>query len=665
MAAAFTLWRELTPSVQNQFPQGMDMSPTGDIYTAQTEGRTGKLADIEDMTISRFDETGYVSRMSGLFGHAGNLAVERSGTTDYLRFEYYVSNTSTGKVTDKQWVRIPYTDGRVWTEAEVLAYPSSRPDYPLSIKKTPWFQAYTLPYAGKGYLLYGCPYNNSGPSNGKKGYPGRIDITEGTKVVGSIDISKLGRGADGKPLRGRLEPEGITIFRFNGLAHLVVSIVTGGYASGMRIQMWRMPIETTPGSKPVGGATFLNAGIAPVQYSRPVQPFGQLARWVVCDSISNRIVGSLEPNAYEITDPATAPGYGTLTVPFPGEPEMVTRLQSLTSPQRRWVAALDTGGNVIWAGPIIKRPTRIGPTVSVQVIDWRGWFYRRILSSLDGGKIVRNNVDQATIFRDLLAAALKPITAPAIGLDQPALTGVKKSFTGLDLDLYFGEMLDDLASRDQGAEWFTYAQAQPDGITIRPRVAMSYPERQFRQRPLRINYREGYGGEVFDPQFPEPPEPFTRIHAVGEGERPKMPSAYDTDPDLPRTVYGQPETPLAGPRRILWEQKIGPFSNAKTAKQAFEYAAAEIQKSRRSGGLAEVSVTDAYLPFSSYEAGDRARVDLSDGWNTASAPAARIVQRVLTGGRGRVAAARLTLDMADAHAPFDGVDPGEKLNYDA
>lgn len=378
-------------------------------------------------------------------------------------------------------------------------------------------------------------------------------------------------------------------------------------------------------------------------------------KFFVCESLTNRIVGELYPSRWELTDPLRAPGTGTLTVPLPTDPDAVARLVDLTLQRRRWVAVEYIPGQMIFGGPIPRRPARSGGEVIIPLVDWRAWFYKANLRPIGGAAGARNdyirtNREQGLIMTDLMTAALDTPGKPLITVDTAPTTGVTRDITALQLDRSIGEHLDSITNRDRGAEWFTYVQSAADQNQMIPHVAVAFPARHLRDSAVRVEYRVGTGGNAMDYAWPEGSDANTRVWAIGDGEPPDQALASDEYPELDAGLD------------VAWEDVLGPLDGVVKNATAFEYAYSAIQRSRGFEGTAEFTILDKKLPLGDVSTGDRARVILEDGWDSADVRAARIIERTMSGGRGQPTRQRLKIDLADDASSDDQDTPGEAVD---
>lgn len=379
-------------------------------------------------------------------------------------------------------------------------------------------------------------------------------------------------------------------------------------------------------------------------------------RFHVADSLTGRIVGRLYPSAWSITDPLRSPATGSLTVALPSDADGVRTLVDLTLPRRRWVAIEDDEGRFLFGGPIPRRPARSEGTVTVPLVDWRAWFYTAPLrpsSTWARGDYIRvgsQAKDQGAIMGELFARALDTVGAPSIVVDTPPVTGVTRDMTALQLDRSIGDYLDSITNRERGAEWYTYASRDSaDPTRLIAHAAVAYPERSTRTTPIRVDYKQGHGGSAHEYSWPEGMEAPTRVWAVGDGEPPDQAAAMDETADLTDGVD------------VCWEKVLGPLDGVSRNSTAYEYAFAYLDHSQGLSGSAEFSITDERIPLGTYTVGDRARVSIDDGWDAADVPAARIIERTISGGTGVATQARIVVDLANSDYGDSSTIPGEEV----
>jgi len=375
------------------------------------------------------------------------------------------------------------------------------------------------------------------------------------------------------------------------------------------------------------------------------------------DTLTGRVVGQLFPSKYELEDPLRqAVGTGTLTVPLPTGADAVARLVDQTLQRRRWVAARE-GEQWLWCGPITDEPSRSGGEVTIPVADWRTWFYRTPIRPVAVTYARRNYVktgasarEQTAIITDLMSLALDPLYVgnPLMVVDSAPITGVTRELTALMLDRSIAEYMDDVTGRG-GFDWNVYC-TQTDATHMLLHAAACWPERAYRSEPVKIEWQIGKGGNVSEYSWPGGQGASTRVWATGEGEPPDQVFTFDEYPEI------------ADGADVAWESLIGPLDGVKTTATAYDHAHAAIQRSQGYNRTVEFTLAAEQLPLTACATGDRARVVFSDGWVDVDIPAARIISRTISGGRGQPTQQRLSIDLSDAVYPDD--DPGEDVPDD-
>jgi hypothetical protein len=378
----------------------------------------------------------------------------------------------------------------------------------------------------------------------------------------------------------------------------------------------------------------------------------RLVRFDVADSLTRQVVARLEPSRWELSDPLGSPGTGSLTIARPEDSAKVAQLVEMTQPHNRWIAVEDDAERILWCGPVLATPGFSGGEITVSVADWRTWFYLAPIRPLSNGTR-RNYIqtgaaarEQCLIMTDLATLALDTVGAPHFVVDTAPDSDTTREITAMMLDRPIGEHLASIQDRDRGCEWYCYATWSA-ADTLLPHFAVAWPERGQRTFPIRVEYVAGEGGNVHDYAWPEGRETFSRVWAVGDGEPPAQVFTSDQDPGI------------ADDTELAWETVLGPLDGVVKTATAFEYAYAEVQRTRRlADGQAEFSIADERIPLGDVMTGDRARVILENGWVSVDVDAARIVSRTISGGRDQPLMQRITVDLADDVYPDDGSVPG-------
>lgn len=385
-------------------------------------------------------------------------------------------------------------------------------------------------------------------------------------------------------------------------------------------------------------------------------------RWHVCDSLTGNIVGRLNVNGYEITEEIRASTVGTLTVPMPEQTEEIGRLNRLIMPKDRRphgraVAMEDLAtGQILFYGPIVAKPQRNGPMITVTVNDWAAWF-RSALVRPTGAKFVTKrdyvvtNRDQALIMTDLFTIALEATLGnPAIVIDAAVTTGVTRDRTA-HMFSKIGDALDELANTAGGIEWFTYGTRNPRATQIIGHVAGAYPERGTGKTPTRLSWKQDLAGNISGniDSFTWPPS---------EDSAPTRVFATDAQEDATLWGYDQDNSTI-GVTDIIWESTIDLADGTTSKATATARAKGELVRATAFDGQLECVIAAEKLDLPELTVGERARVEIDDGWNrTVNISAGRITRRVMKGGAGQATTQTLTVDLDDNSSPWASGLPG-------
>jgi hypothetical protein len=314
----------------------------------------------------------------------------------------------------------------------------------------------------------------------------------------------------------------------------------------------------------------------------------------------------------------------------------------------------DELGRFLWCGPVPRTPAQGSGEIVIPLQDWRSWFYRAPIRPLDNGSAYgarrhyfARGVDEAVIYTDLLALALDTPGAPAMVIDDVADTGVDRDVTAYMLVRSIAERLDSIRERG-GPEWFCYCTQEEDQTSLLLHVKIAWPERSYRNTPVLLSHKLGMGGIASDFTWPEGQDAPTRVWGYGDGE----PTDF---------VYAASEWPeITDGTEVAWETVLGPLDGVVRSATAFDHADTAIDRSRGLEGTAEFTVVEERLPLGDVSTGDRARVVVETGWVTAEVEAARIVDRVISGGRDQPTQQVITVDLADDTYPDDSDEPGSE-----
>lgn len=380
--------------------------------------------------------------------------------------------------------------------------------------------------------------------------------------------------------------------------------------------------------------------------------------WYVTSSLTGDLIGSLpEPNKYSITEPVRdAASQGELRVPLPADDDARTELRALLRPDplrsfsRSIVWEDEDTEQVLFGGPIPYYPHKDGAEIVIPVVDWRAWFYHTVMRPT-GSKLETKrssykstSQDQADVMNDLANIA-REAYAPNIVVDNSPDTNVTRKIT---IKMFQGESighwLDDLASRDKGAEWGTYVTRVSDTRWL-PHFKVYWPEKRSTTIPKLIDYREGDYGNAAGYNWPSNTSAATIVYAIDGAEDVKLWS--------PAIVPG-----VKTGKELLWESTVQLADGTKKKADAFTFAKGELAKQTGRDSEFTMTVLAEELAFTDYVVGDRFHVILEDNWDAIDAPAARCTQRVLSGGAGEATQQVLTLDISNIAYRSDGTLPG-------
>lgn len=388
-------------------------------------------------------------------------------------------------------------------------------------------------------------------------------------------------------------------------------------------------------------------------------------RWHVCDSLTGNIVGRLPVQTYEITEEVRAATVGALTVAMPGTPARVSALNRLIRPgdrrpHGRAIAMEDIAtGQVLFYGPITRPPQRQGPVLTIPVVDWSAWFRSTVIRPKGTNFVTKRDYvvtgrEQGLIVTDLLSWALgtdtdgDPTGKPAIVIDTAPTSGTTRDKTARMFSK-IGDALDELANTDGGVEWHTYGTRNPHATQIIGHAAAAWPERGGGGTPKRLSWRQDLqgntSGNIASYTWPQGDDSPTRVWATDAGEEVAL-WGFDQDTNV-------------GVVDLVWESTVDLADGTTNKATASARAKGELKRVAGFDGTLELAIAAERVDFTDLVVGDRARVEIDDGWNrTVNTTAARIVRRVMTGGAGRPTIQTLTVDLDDDASPFDTGLPG-------
>lgn len=368
-------------------------------------------------------------------------------------------------------------------------------------------------------------------------------------------------------------------------------------------------------------------------------------RWLVADVLTGRIVGQLPVTRWNFTDPGTGSGTANLTVNV--KEADTSFLKSICVPDAFTLIADSEDGKYPWSGILENRAwKRKQGNIVLAAQSMNDWFYSTVLRpgapyvNVLGDYIVTGK-EQADIMADIAQMALASVGVPPIQVVRSPATGVLRDVT-MRRWKNLGEAMDSVSRRDRGMEWWVDTAPAPDERFVQWTWRSAFPERSSRKVPVFL-WSSSKGGNILDYDWPESSaERRARVTALGEGSPPDQAYAWDEDPNL------------AAGGVLLREQVSGPYSGITNPTTLFNHARAErlIRNDPISSVTLKTLITGPSI--SEYITGDRARISIHDDWLDEEVPAARIISRTISGGRGVEEVATLVVDLNDAEMPDTG-----------
>jgi len=372
-------------------------------------------------------------------------------------------------------------------------------------------------------------------------------------------------------------------------------------------------------------------------------------RFLVADSVTGRLVGRLSPGEWSWTDPLTGPAEGSFRIPLPTDTADAARLQDLLQPQIRQILAQDATGRYWFGGPVTADPQLQDYVLTVPTSDWRAWFYAAaIRPNADSTRrdYIQAQVEQCQAMAALAGIALDTAGAPRLVVDAPPDSTILRDVTARMFTMT-GEVLDNIAQRERGPDWWTYLAADAaDPLSVVAHLAIGYPERQqlsggltFRHQLQRRDLR--VGGNVLSYTWPQGNKPTSRVFGVSAAPAPGEEWATAEDPGLEDGT------------RLAWDEVWQLPDEVNTAAAAFEHALSRLQANSAPVGVVEVAVLPSATDVGAWGPGDRVRLVVSDGWREIDLPQVRVLSRTLTGRGGNLTGVSASLNLAESTADIE------------
>lgn len=345
-------------------------------------------------------------------------------------------------------------------------------------------------------------------------------------------------------------------------------------------------------------------------------------------------------------------GNGTFTgvIAVPQDPKAIALIRNATTKKQSAIYVVNNDTDQIeWGGPVIDRKWDASSNeITVTAIEWRAWLSwvflgpQTDLSAINHYSFV--NTDQLLSARTIVQFAVGGGTAdgrPNITTGSE-LSGVARdlNFTGLDFKRA-AEAIDSMARRDKGFEWTIESRPSPSDGLPQLYFVPSYPQRGSLVPGLTFLSIPGNSNLVkYDPINEDGSTQRERQWATGAGQPPDMPYAQDSDPLL--TSGG-----------LLLREDVTNYSTVTNRSTLASHARAERLFYADGTELFNIQVPTGNPDCSSYFAGDRGRLRISDRWVDLDFPATRIVSKKTKPEDGVV---DISLDLNDARLPEN--DPG-------
>lgn len=375
--------------------------------------------------------------------------------------------------------------------------------------------------------------------------------------------------------------------------------------------------------------------------------------WRVANVLTRQLIGTLRVSDYSVSDPVTGAGSGTVTLPLPiFDALTLARLrQTLTVPDQVALALDDGTGVIVWCGIVRQRPwKRRDGQLQLSVDELTQWLYdvRLRVGAMNvdaNGDYLRTGVEQAQLYADLVTAGTTKSTGVrepgALTIDVPAVvsTGVLRDLTARRGDS-IGETLDNLSKRDGALEWWIETRlddaGNPRALTWTFRTAS---ERSSRSTTIRLQSTPSAANVDYESWPQDYSKRRPRIEAKGDGNPPDQLYAIDEDPQLANDVV------------LLREQSSGPYSGVTNVLTLFDHARAERLAREDAVGSVQLTVNHRDVPIGTYTSGDRVQLRIVDEWLDVNLPAARIIDRTISGGASKPEQCVLTVNVSDYEMP--------------
>lgn len=354
--------------------------------------------------------------------------------------------------------------------------------------------------------------------------------------------------------------------------------------------------------------------------------------------LTNTPLGELDPFAYKWNSPVWGAAECEISLAYQLASVEATKRRTATGTSALYVTHRESG-ICLFGGPIMTRtPNRRVPQMSLKAVSWKAWLYERRLPS----RWVFENYDQLKMAYNLIDfAAGIPVSDFGTAGDngcpvikrETTLSGVMRDFT-ITPGWSVGKALDSFGQRDGGYEWDIKCRDAGDGThelyfeTFEPGETRS-------SRPLLyLDSRDSTNRINIGQDVEDASESRSRVYALGDGQYPDQLVIPDEDPGL---KGGQ----------VLLRESDTTHSGVTQTGTLFDHAHSErLARSIITKSIPIDHPVDS-PPITSYEAGDRARLYVSDAWDTLDVTGVRIIDRTINKDSGSPPTATVLLDMTD------------------
>lgn len=372
-------------------------------------------------------------------------------------------------------------------------------------------------------------------------------------------------------------------------------------------------------------------------------------RFRVCDPLAGTPLGYLDLQEGTFNEPVSGSAGKLVGKAFVGPTQDRDRLNGLT--QHDMAIYAETAAGYWWGGTIDGREWNPGDRCrEITATHWKAWPYQRYIGPNASVNPVADVVygytatEQLTIARAIMTYATAGAGAPTV-IQGAETSGVTRDLNWLGSDFrYAGDLIDSMASREQGFEW-TLAP-QRDAVSGLPVLyfGLYYPQRGTGAPTLTFRKIPGSGNFSLEGRIADTAvDRRSQVWTTGAGSPPDRPMAVDSDPDI-----------AAG--TALLRETSSSYSSVTDVATLAQHARAERAFRSVPTNTVAIKVFFADLDPSLYGPGDRAQLIYEDEGVSLALPAVRIIDRAMSvSPSDGPPYAVLTLDLADFEMPDTAV----------